>query len=213
VQLEANLSFALATYELFATSTPPSASILHAPAFALKRFCEQRPQDATALHLYALIAERLGQYDLALGQLTKAVSVLEAAYEVSEDVEVEAKFAIAQSNLGRLRLASGEYQLAVEAFAGTLGLIDAADDSVQSRRVRVHAKFGSGLAHYWLGELDESLSMFQAALDELETKPMGRMKDQVSVLLAQALWAMGGEEEKDAAKNTLLEWCVLLLTP
>lgn len=55
--------------------------------------------------------------------------------------------------------------------------------------------------------------MFQAALDELETKPMGRMKDQVSVLLAQALWAMGGEEEKDAAKNTLLEWCVLLLTP
>lgn len=72
--------------------------------------------------------------------------------------------------------------------------------------MRVHAKFGSGLANYWLGELDESLGMFQAALDELQEKPMGVMKDQVSVLLAQALWGMGGEEEKEAAKSTLLEW-------
>jgi len=100
----------------------------------------------------------------------------------------------------------GNYQSSIDAFAGTLGLVSPEDDSVRSRRLRVHAKFGSGLANYWLGELDESLGMFQAALDELEEKPMGVMKDQVSVLLAQALWGMGGEEEKEAAKSTLLEW-------
>ena len=209
-QLEANLLYSQSTYDLFATSSPPSSSVLHAPSFALQRFCEQRPTDATALHLHALIAERLGQYDLALAQITRSVAVLEQAYEESETPEVESRFAIAQSNLGRLHLALGNYTSSVDAFAGTLGLISPEDESVRARRLRVHAKFGSGLAQYWLGELDESLAMFQAALDELESRPMGAMKGQVSVLLAQALWGMGGEDEKEAAKSTLLEWSVVL---
>jgi superkiller protein 3 len=69
----------------------------------------------------------------------------------------------------------------------------------------VHAKLGSGLANFWLGEMDESLGMFQSALDELTGKPMGGMKGAVEVLLAKALWSMGGEDEKEAARSTLFE--------
>ncbi|CED83821.1 TPR repeat-containing protein [Phaffia rhodozyma] len=206
--LEANLLFSKTTHDLFsAPIRPPSKSILAAPMFALQRYCEQRPKDATALHLLALISERLGDYEAASIQISKCVDVLESVYEESEDPTTERQFAIAQSNLGRLKLAVGDYTASIEAFSGTLGLVTPEDTEKEARRLRVHAKFGSGLAHYFQGELDESIDMFQSALDELQEDPMDRMKDQVSVMLARVLWSLGGTDEKEAAKETLLE-CV-----
>lgn len=205
-QLEADLLFSLTTHSLYSSATDrPALSTLHGPAFVLKRYTDQRPKDASALHLHALISERLGSYDTAVAQLARCVSVLESTYEESEDAQVERKFAIAQANLGRLQLAVGDNDAALEAFAGTLGLTPADDMGTEATALRVHAHFGSGLAQYWNGQLDDSLRSFQSALDELDARPIGQAKSQVTVLLAQALWHTEGEEEREVAKSTLLE--------
>lgn len=210
-QLEANLLFSKTTLDLFSAPTPPSKSILSAPYAALSRYCEQRPKDANALHLLALISERLGDFDAASAQISQCVEVLESVYEESENPLVERQFAIAQSNLGRLKLAVGDYAASLEAFSGTLGLIAPDNSEEEACRLRVHAKFGSGLAHYFQEELEESIDMFQAALDELQENSIGQMKDQIAVMLSRVLWSLGGEEEKEAAKETLMESYVLFL--
>ena len=211
IQLEADLLFSLTTHSLFSTgSSRPTDASLHGPSFVLQRYTDQRPSDASALHLHALILERLGSHEPAVAQLARCVAVLETAYEESEDPLVERKFAIAQSNLGRLQLAVGDSEAALEAFAGALGLAGADDTSTEATALRVHAHFGSGLAYYWKGDLDETLGSFQSALDELDARPIGHAKDKITVLLAQALWDTGGGEEMEAAKSTLLDTFVRL---
>jgi superkiller protein 3 len=70
--------------------------------------------------------------------------------------------------------------------------------------LRSQCLFGSGLANFKLGALDEALESFEAALvtagDDLH------MRGHVTVLLAQTLWAIGTEEGREAAKTQLLDW-------
>lgn len=181
-------------------------SILHAPAFALRHYTHLKPRDAAALHLYALICERLGLIDEATTSLDQASALLEEEFEATESTEVERAYYIALANLGRVRLAAGQYTPALDAFTSVWELVGPLDDNEDATaRLKVQSRLGQALAHFWLQDVDKSLEAFQAALDQASDIPR---KNDVAVLLARTLWGIGGEEAKETAKSHLMEWQV-----
>ena len=183
---------------------PPSFDALFPAFFVLDRYSKQRPDDATGLHLFGLVCERLGQISIGVNLIQRAISILEAVYEESEDPVVERQFTIANSNLARLRLSAHDYGGALESFESALGLLPEESSSSSDIILRAHAQFGSGLAQFKLGNLEEALSLFEAALESAENNVL--IRGQVTVLLAQTMWAIGTDEFKESAKAQLLEW-------
>lgn len=178
--------------------------------FVLDRYCRERPYDESALHLLGLVCERIGHYDLAVELVAKAISILEAKYEESEDPAIEKQFTIANINLGRLRVANGDFVGALEFLETALGLIGD-DDSTESRVLRTQSHFVAGLSKFECGDLDGAIESFRLALgsagDDLA------MVGHISVLLARALWSLGGDEAQEYAKSQLLQWYVVEPTP
>jgi len=144
--------------------------------------------------------------EVAVDLITRAISILEAAYEDTEDPEVERQFTIANSNMARLRLSLKDYQGAIVSYESALGLLSEGDCVPTTRVLHTKLQLGSGLVNFKLGDLEVALSLFEAALETAGDNLVSR--GQVTVLLAQTLWAMGTEEFREIAKAQLLEWCV-----
>lgn len=218
-QLEADYGFASSVFASFASQTSRNSVQLHSPAFALSCYLAHSPQDSTALHLSALFCERLDQRALAISRIEQAASLLEAEYEKSEDAVTATKYAVAEANLARIRLANDDAEGAAEAFQATLGLLEAGESNSDAdellpasvkANVRLHAHFGTGLALYWTGDYAGALEAFETALAEIaetgvETESNADVRAHVAVLLAQVLWTMGSEEQREAAKSQLLD--------
>ncbi|KAJ7124904.1 superkiller protein 3 [Mycena epipterygia] len=204
---EADLEFASRTFtRLTATphATAPSAADALLPVFfVLDRYCRGRPDDACALHLFGLVCESLGQSEFAVELIGRAITILEAEYEETEDSTVEKHFTIANSNMARLRLSLKDYEGAIESFESALGLL--AEDAKEStaHTMRAQAQFGMGLANFKLGDLDAALSLFEAAFETAGDNPV--VRGHVTVLLAQTMWAIGTEDFKETAKAQLLD--------
>ena len=173
--------------------------------FVLDRYCQERPNDESALHLFSLVCERVGHYDLAVELIAKAISILEAKYEESEDPGIERQFTIANTNLGRLRVANGDFEGAIESLETALGLIGD-DDSSESCVLRTHSHFVTGLSKFKSGDLNGAMESFESALGFAGED--FTMTGHISVLLAQALWSLGGDEAQESAKSQLLQWYV-----
>lgn len=165
------------------------------------------------MHIFALLCERLHQLDLAAELLVQAISLLERAYEETEDSQTEYRYATANVNLGRIRLAIGDYEGAKEVFSVVLGLLggDAAEPETRlsprdrtAALIRVQAHFGKGMACFKSDELEDALSAFEAAADAVPTG-LDDVKGHVTILTAQALWAIGSEEAQETAREQLLE--------
>jgi superkiller protein 3 len=152
--------------------------------------------------LFALVCERIGHVELAIERTEHAISVLEAAYEDTEDPVIERQFTIANTTVARLRLAVRDYERALGSFQSALGLLS--EEGEENRALKSQCLFGSGLASFKLGALDAAIENFEAALvaagDDLYTR------GHVTVLLAQTLWATGTKEGQEAAKSQLLDW-------
>ncbi|OCH91806.1 TPR-like protein [Obba rivulosa] len=181
----------------------PTSDMLFPAFFVLGRFCKQRPQDASALHLFALVCERIGHVELALDCTGRAIALLEAAYEDTEDPVIERQFTIAHTSLARLRLSVGNYEGALESLEVAMGLLPEVPEDDETTVLLTQAQFGSGLAHFKLGSLEEALSHFEAAMSTSAADPV--MHSHVVVMLAQTLWAIGTEEGRESAKNQLLQ--------
>jgi superkiller protein 3 len=91
--------------------------------FALDRYLKQRPDDASALHMFGLVCERIGHIELAIDRTDHAITVLEAAYEETEDPIIERQYIIANTTVARLRLAVRDYEIALSSFQTALGLL------------------------------------------------------------------------------------------
>jgi superkiller protein 3 len=171
--------------------------------FAMDRYCQNRPDDASALHLFALICERIGHSELAVDLVRRSISILEAAYEDTEDTAIERQFIIANSNLARLSLSRGDFEAALETFESVTGLLGDITDEPGAAVLRTQAQFGSALAMLGMGDLEASLVLFQDALNNSNEGPI---REQVTVMLARALWTVGTEDARESAKTRLLEW-------
>ncbi|EME40239.1 hypothetical protein DOTSEDRAFT_91457 [Dothistroma septosporum NZE10] len=170
------------------------------PIFALEQLRTQVPWDLPYRHLAALLLERVGNHGAAIEGLTELVEAAEAEFEATESQAAEARYAMAKSDLARNQLAAGLFEEAVENSVTALDLTSDADntgiDAEARRKLRLSAQLTSGLAQYNLGQLNESISMFKAALKESQTNP-----DVVSSLV-KVLWAHG---EKVVASDSAFE--------
>ncbi|KAF9245024.1 superkiller protein 3 [Melanogaster broomeanus] len=173
--------------------------------FVLNRYVKRCPRDPCALHLLGLLCERLGQIEQGAEWISRAITLLEAVYEETEDPLVERQFTIAHANLARLRVGLCDHAGALESFETALGLlaVESPDDDSETKVLRVQTLFGSGLAHFKLGDLQSAMTTFQSALDCSGEDQL--LRGHVTVLLAQAMWAIGTDEFKESAKAVLLD--------
>ncbi|PWN47052.1 TPR-like protein [Violaceomyces palustris] len=239
---EADYGFANAVFEIRNASSSPlrhgmeegtrGVVSLHSPSFALDSYLSQRPNDTDALLLSALIAESLGQSKLAIERIERVAALLEEDFERSESEVVAQRYAIAESNLGRIRLTVGDHSGSKAAHEATLGLLDLAEGPEgeegeegakmreKLKRVKIHSLFGRGLACFFLGENREALEGFEECLGYIDTlleqeegqtyegRARQRLEEErvaINVLLAKILWSFGGQEQREAAKSQLLE--------
>ncbi|KAG8934379.1 Superkiller protein 3 [Tulasnella sp. 417] len=201
---EADLEFASRIFALYVQGTYKAGDhdVLFLPFATLDRFSQQRPDDSTALHLFALICERLGQRDLAVTLMERVIAVLDAAYNKSEDPETERHFALAQVNLGRLRISQSEYADAIEGLKVASALLQGGEDET-AVLLKAHASYCTGLAFFGLEEYAEALGTLETALEQVP-EGLVAVRGQIILLLSQTLWQLGSEEARDAGKTQLL---------
>lgn len=175
------------------------------PFFALHQLCAQDPSDLPFMHLSALLAERMGETTDAEGSLQAVCSGMEAEFEASESPAALSKFAQANADLARVLLAQKDYEQAAEKAETALTLSGEEDasnfDPEACSKMRLSAHLTAGLAFYFLQSMDQAIDMFRDALQEADSAP------DVVCLLAQVLWAKGGEEERSVARQQLFD-CV-----
>lgn len=175
------------------------------PLFALHQLHCQEPSDYASEHLAGLLAERIGEFSDAVKNLEEVSAVLEAEYEVEESPSTLVRFALASADVARVHLANGEFEAAAEKAETALSL-SAEDEAAAVNpdavgKLRLSAHLTAGLAYYYLKSMDQAIDMFRDALHEAENAP------EVVCLLAQVLWAKGGEEERSVARQQLFD-CV-----
>ncbi|KAH0845656.1 Superkiller protein 3 [Fonsecaea pedrosoi] len=204
--LPAKRHYALSAFDhlLKDPSRSQEVAALLKPLFALRQFHAQEPSDMIASHLMALFAERAGDHSTGVEILQEVCDAAEAEYEKSESDEYLVRFAQAKADLARAQLACGEYDEAISNAQTALDLSGEPGDLGPSyaearRKWRLSAQVTAGLAHSHLKQIESSIKMFEVALQE-----SGREPD-VICMLAQVLWAKGGNEEKEAARSQLFD--------
>ena len=194
--------FAMSTFDHLLSSPPSSTTSLVQPLFALHQLRTQMNANSAFQHLSSLFAERIGDFGDAAATLDVVASELEAEYEKSESAVTLMRFAIAKADLARAQLAEREFEAAAENAETALNLSEEEDVKNEARqKVRLSAHMTAGLAYYYQGTMDQSISMFRSALEETQGNP------DIVCLLAQVLWAKGGNDERTVAREQLFD-CV-----
>ncbi|GAM83217.1 hypothetical protein ANO11243_012030 [Dothideomycetidae sp. 11243] len=167
------------------------------PLFALRQLHAQVPSDMLFQHLSALLSERVGDHLTAIEILTSLCSALETEYEATESSSTLVSFANAKSDLARNHLAQHEFDDSIEHASTALDLTADLDTDITVNKIRLSSHLTQGLAHFYLGQLDDSISAFRAALSESDSHPS------VVCLLSQVLWAQAGDTERGVAREQL----------
>ncbi|RPA93643.1 protein prenylyltransferase [Choiromyces venosus 120613-1] len=164
------------------------------PVFALQKLREQESDEPVALRLAALFGERIKDFVSASEKLGVVCEKVEQKYENIELEEDLICYAQAKADLARVKLGQKDYEAAIE--NATLAL-DLSGEITRLEECRLSAHLTAGLGYYYSGDMNESLDMFKAALNESSENP------DVVCLLSQVLWAKGGNEEWDVAREQL----------
>ncbi|KAF8442581.1 hypothetical protein BGX38DRAFT_1096186 [Terfezia claveryi] len=195
--------FATISKREYATSTfdtrisvQPEASFISliGPIFALHKLELQMANQPALLHLSALLQERIGEFNKGAANLSTVCDVYEQRYEDTEAEEDLVRYAQSKGDLARMMLGQKEYDEAIEHASIAL---DLSAEIELLKPCRLSAHLTCGLANYFNGEMSQSLEMFKVALEESSENA------DVVTLLAQVLWAKGGEDEKETAREQL----------
>jgi superkiller protein 3 len=155
----------------------------------------------------------MGLLEEAEGSLVSATTALEQEYEKEESKDVERRFVIASLSLGRVRLALQDVTGAISAYDSALSLMQRSSRDEQMTKLRIQGLLGAGLAYFFSGDFERSLETFQEAQESLDAAAeegvavKSELRGRLALLLAQTLWSMGGEEQREEAKSQLLNWC------
>lgn len=185
-------------------STVSDVPRLIQPLFSLHQLHSQDPSNLAFEHLTALLAERISDFDDAQSSLDIVCSGVEAEFESSESASALCRYAQGKADLARAQLGQLDYEAAAESAETALGLSEEGVedfDRESHQRLRLSAHLTAGLASYYLKDMDKAIDMFREALQEANSDP------DVICLLAQVLWAKGGAQERDVAREQLFD-CV-----
>lgn len=199
--------YAVSTFDFLVSSPSASNNItnLVQPLFALHQLSFQAPYDIPHKHLAALFLERIGSHDAAISALMAICEAAEQEYETAESLSALARYAQGKNDLARNLLASGSNDSAAEEAETALESLSDFDaesnKSIMSpdalSKTRLSARLTAGLAHYFRGDLDAAIPYFRTSLEATGSNP------DIICLLAEVLWAKGGENEKDVAREQL----------
>jgi superkiller protein 3 len=197
--------YASRTFDAISSSpnTLSNAFNLIQPLFALQQLHALAPNDDAFNHLGALHNERTEAHVPSMQTLDALCKKLEAEFEDTESPAVLAQFAQAKADIARNQLAAHHYASATESAQTALDLTseDEGMAAENRRKLRLSARLTLGLASYYRQDMDAALAAFKAALEESNAAP------DVVCLLAEVLWAKGGEDERSVAREQLFE-CV-----
>lgn len=194
--------FAMSTFDHLLSSPLGSTTSAIQPLFALHQLRSQSSVDLAFQHLSSLFAERVGDFGEATATLNLVASKLEAEYETSESPVLLMRFALAKADLSRAQLAEREFEAAAENAETALNLSEEEDLKNEARqKIRISAHMTAGLAYCYQGMMDQAIGMFRNALEETQGNP------DIVCLLAQVLWAKGGDKEQSVAREQLFD-CV-----
>lgn len=207
MQIDADVAFATRLFSHLRSIRGHNLDAIHPAFFVLDRFCKQRSQDAYAWHLFGLVCESVHHYDLGVDAIERAIAILEAAYEETEDPVIERRYAIAQINVGRLKLSSGDPEGASASLQVALGLLPEESTDEASQALLAQSQLFLALAMFQLGNLAESLQYCESALENAAGD--STIRGHAVVVLAQVLWAIGSEEGRESAKSQLLQRCAM----
>lgn len=196
--------YAVSTFDFLASSSSVTGDLtnLIQPLFALQQLNFQTPYDIPHKHLAALFLERVGNHEAAVDALRSVSETVELEYEQSESPDALARVAQAKADLARNLLATDAHSAAVEEAETALDLLSDSDSdgtlsADQLAKVRLSARLTAGLAHYFNGALDAAIPYFRASLAATSSNP------DIICLLAEVLWAKGGANEKQVARDQL----------
>lgn len=199
--------YAVSAFDFLVSSPTSSSDItnLIQPLFALQQLNIQVPYDIPHKHLTALFLERVGNHDAAVTALDMVMDIVEQEYEKTESLASLARVAQAKTDLARNLLAIGSNETAVEEAETALDLLlELAGDAKQSAlsreqltKTKLSARLTAGLAHYFSGYFDAAIPYFRKSLEATSSNP------DIICILAEVLWAKGGEKEKQVARDQL----------
>lgn len=195
--------YAMSAFDSLLSSSPSSNNpdVLQ-PLFALHQLRSQASSDLAFQHLSSLFAERVGDFADAIASLDAVATKLESEYETTESSIILLRFSQAKADLARAQLAKRDFDAAADNAEISLSL--SSDEGLQKEireRIRLSAHMTAGLAYYYQGTMDEAIGMFRSALEETQGNP------DIVCLLAQVLWAKGGDDERSVAREQLFD-CV-----
>ncbi|KAF2122098.1 hypothetical protein BDV96DRAFT_640163 [Lophiotrema nucula] len=199
--------YSVSTFDHLITSPAASNDItqLIQPLFALNQLNLQVPYDIPHKHLAALFLERIGNNADAIQALTVICEIAEQEYEASESNSALARSALAKTDLARNLLASHDFDNAVSEAETALDLLAGDEEGIlpatELAKTKLSARLTAGLAHYYLEDLDASIPYFRTSLEE--TNSNADINPDIICLLAEVLWAKGGDQEKDVAREQL----------
>jgi superkiller protein 3 len=171
------------------------------PLLALQQLHVLAPDDVVFNYLSSLLAERSSDYTASVQALMTVCDSMEADYEKSESPGALACFAQAKADLARSQLAAGDYADAVTNSQTSLELSSNDDNDPALAKFyvkcRLSANMSAGIAHSYLGHTDKAVQNLQCALKSSSFDP------EITVILAQILWAKGDQDSRDAAREQL----------
>ncbi|KAJ3177104.1 Superkiller protein 3 [Geranomyces variabilis] len=188
IALEINYFYAKALHRV--AKTGRLADHHGTASLCLFKFTQQRPFDWAALNLLGLSLEREKQHEPAAKAFANALRALNG-----ENLEAERKnqhmHAITE-NLARVLTSMRRFPAAVECHSrlSSLGPGDA------------YTHLSRGLALSFQGLLQEGLVAFEQALNSAANSP--DVLNDVTLNLAQVLYALGSQQHQDLAKQQLL---------
>jgi tetratricopeptide (TPR) repeat protein len=164
----------------------------------IDKFLRKYGNSPNALHLKALFSEKLGLGALAVEAVTLCSTILEEAYEVSEDSEIAWRYCLAEATLGRLKLNLEHYNESIGAFEMISNLLPEPQDEV-SRKTSIQASLGLGISFARQGSMSRALE----AIEKVFTLAgyVGFFQDTANIIKAQVAWHFGN---LDLAKFQLL---------
>ena len=174
-----------------------TAQNLEAAILSLQKFLVLQPDSDLALGILSCLLEKENNLEEAIRYIEKRCEFLEKKYDEDEKQEDLIGFAQAKSQLSRVYLATGDYNSTIEQANIAIDLATTNPEDFRLSKCILSSTLAAGLGYYFLRDFDKSIDYFRQALE------VSNEDQDVIVLLAQVLWAHGGQNEKEVGLEEL----------